>query len=117
MPPPAASKLAIALELDRAYKRHYKRPKLFGMNLAWKNYREAFGWRAADRLGRNPTANCGVFALHRDAPHWQAWARLIDAGVAAHALFLCRADRAELRDFRRAPAGQFPAGLLQLGGR
>lgn len=70
-------KIAIALELDRAYKRHYKRPKLLGMNLVWKTYREAFGWRAADRLGRNPTANCGVFALHRDAPHWQAWARLL----------------------------------------
>jgi hypothetical protein len=70
-------RLAITLELDRAYKRHYKRAKLFGWNLAWKTYREAFGWRVADRLGRNPTANCGVFALHRDAPHWQAWARIM----------------------------------------
>jgi hypothetical protein len=70
-------RLAITPEIDRAYKRHYKRPKLFGRTLAWKNYREAFGWRAADRLGRNPMVNCGVFALHRDAPHWQAWQRLI----------------------------------------
>jgi len=70
-------RLAIALELDRAYKRHYKRPKLFGWDLAWKNYRRAFGWRVADRLGRNPTANCGVFALHRDASHWAAWARIL----------------------------------------
>jgi hypothetical protein len=70
-------KLAITPEIDRAYKRHYKRPKLFGATLAWKNYREAFGWRAADRLGRNPMVNCGVFALHRDAPHWQAWARTL----------------------------------------
>ena len=70
-------RLAITLELDRAYKRHYKRPKLFGMTLTWKTYREAFGWRVADRLGRNPTANVGVFALHRDAPHWQAWARIM----------------------------------------
>jgi hypothetical protein len=70
-------RLAITPEIDRAYKRHYKRPKLFGMTLAWKNYREAFGWRVADRLGRNPMVNCGVFALHHDAPHWQAWARLI----------------------------------------
>lgn len=69
--------LAITPEIDRAYKRHYKRPKLFGRTLAWKNYREAFGWRAADRLGRNPIVNCGVFALHRDAPHWEAWARTI----------------------------------------
>jgi len=71
-------KLAIVPEIDRAYKRHYKRPKLLGMTLAWKNYREAFGWRAADRLGRNPMVNCGAFALHREAPHWAAWARLIE---------------------------------------
>jgi hypothetical protein len=70
-------RLAIVPEIDRAYKRHYKRPKLFGRTLAWKNYREAFGWRAADRLGRNPMVNCGVFALHREALHWQAWARLL----------------------------------------
>jgi hypothetical protein len=71
-------KLAITPEIDRAYKRHYKRPKLLGQNLAWKNYREAFGWRVADRLGRNPMVNCGVFALHREAPHWAAWARVIE---------------------------------------
>lgn len=71
-------KLAITPEIDRAYKRHYKRPKLFGRTLAWKNYRQAFGWRVADRLGRNPMVNCGVFALHREAPHWAAWARVIE---------------------------------------
>jgi hypothetical protein len=70
-------KLAITPEIDRAYKRHYKRPKVFGWTLSWKCYREAFGWRVADRLGRNPILNCGVFALHHDAPHWDAWARVI----------------------------------------
>jgi hypothetical protein len=70
-------KLAITPEIDRAYKRHYKRPKLFGWTLSWKNYREAFGWRTADRLGRNPMLNSGVFALHCDAPHWDAWARIL----------------------------------------
>jgi hypothetical protein len=70
-------RLAITPEIDRAYKRHYKRPKLFGRTLPWKNYREAFGWRVADRLGRNPMVNCGVFALHHDAPHWDAWARIL----------------------------------------
>lgn len=73
-------RLAIAPEIDRAYKRHYKRPKLLGLTLPWKMYREAFGWRVADRLGRNPMLNCGVFALHRDAPHWTTWQRII-AGV------------------------------------
>jgi hypothetical protein len=70
-------RLAITVEIDRAYKRHYKRPKLFGLTLPWKTYRQAFGWRVADRLGRNPFANVGVFALHREAPHWEAWARIM----------------------------------------
>ncbi|HTV46645.1 MAG TPA: hypothetical protein VMF05_15135 [Stellaceae bacterium] len=73
----ATGRLAITPEIDRAYKRHYKRPKWLGMTLAWKNYREAFGWRIADRLGRNPMVNCGVFALRGDAPHWQIWARIM----------------------------------------
>ena len=70
-------RLAITPEIDRAYKRHYKRPKPFGWTLAWKNYRTAFGWRIADRLGRNPMVNSGVFALHAEAPHWQAWRRVL----------------------------------------
>ena len=75
--PRAAASSRSSPEIDRAYKRHYKRPKLFGLTLAWKNYREAFGWRVADRLGRNPMVNCGVFALRGDAPHWEAWARIM----------------------------------------
>jgi hypothetical protein len=71
-------RLAIVPEIDRAYRRHYKRPKLFGLTLAWKNYRKAFGWRVADRLGRNPIVNCGVFALRGDAPHWQVWGRIME---------------------------------------
>jgi hypothetical protein len=68
-------KLAIVPEIDRAYKRHYKRPKLFGWTLQWKHYREGFGWRVADRLGRNPMINSGAFAARGDAPHWAAWQR------------------------------------------
>jgi hypothetical protein len=70
-------RIAITVEIDRAYKRHYKRPKLFGFTLPWKCYRTAFGWRVADRFGRNPFANCGVFALHGGAPHWLAWQEVI----------------------------------------
>lgn len=73
----AEGALAITPEIDRAYKRHYKRPKLFGFTYAWKYYREAFGWRVADRLGRNPIVNSGVFALAHEAPHWEAWARVL----------------------------------------
>jgi hypothetical protein len=66
--------LAIATEIDRAYKRHYKRPKIFGWTLTYKCYRTAFGWRVAEKLGRHPMLNVGVFALRADAPHWDAWA-------------------------------------------
>jgi hypothetical protein len=66
-------KLAIAPEIDRSYKRHYKRPKLFGTTLQWHCYRQAYGWRVADRMGRNPMLNCGVFALRADSPHWERW--------------------------------------------
>ena len=69
--------LAIAAEIDRAYKRHYKRPKIFGWTLTYKCYRTAFGWRAAERLGRNPMLNVGAFALRADAPHWDVWIRLL----------------------------------------
>jgi hypothetical protein len=69
----AGGKLAICPEIDRSYKRHYKRPKLFGMTLQWQCYRRAYGLRVADRMGRNPMLNCGVFALRGDSPHWEAW--------------------------------------------
>jgi hypothetical protein len=81
-------RLAITVEIDRAYKRHYKRPKLFGTTLAWKCYRQAFGWRVADRLGRNPMLNTGAFALLHDAPHWQAWARILSQALQRSRFFL-----------------------------
>ena len=64
--------LAIVPEIDRGYWTVHKRPRLWGQNqkcFAW-----AFGPRAGYRYGRHPTLNAGVFALHRDAPHWQLWA-------------------------------------------
>jgi hypothetical protein len=69
----AGGKLAICPEIDRSYKRHYKRPKLLGMTLQWRCYRTAYGLRVADRMGRNPMLNCGVFALRGDSPYWDVW--------------------------------------------
>jgi hypothetical protein len=103
-------KLAITPEIDRAYKRHYKRPKLFGRTLAWKNYREAFGWRVADRLGRNPIVNCGVFALHRDAPHWAAWARSMERAAQRTRFFFIEQTALNLVIFgERLPVDFLPA--------
>jgi hypothetical protein len=103
-------RLAITPEIDRAYKRHYKRPKLFGFTLAWKNYREAFGWRVADRLGRNPTLNCGVFALHHDAPHWDAWARIMARALRRTRFFFIEQTALNYAVFaERLPAELLPA--------
>lgn len=73
----ARGDIAIAAEIDRAYKRHYKRPKILGWTLTHRCYRQAFGWRVADRLGRNPMLNIGVFAMRADSAHWQPWAETL----------------------------------------
>jgi len=103
-------RIAITPEIDRAYKRHYKRPKLFGRTLVWKNYREAFGWRAADRLGRNPMLNVGAFALHCDAPHWPAWQRLIAQVLQRTRFFYAEQTALNYAIFaERLPANLLPA--------
>ena len=105
-----SDRLAITLEIDRAYKRHYKRPKFLGFTLAWKCYREAFGWRAADRLGRNPIANSGVFALHRDAPHWAHWARVMTRALQRTRFFSAEQIALNYAIFaERLPANLLPA--------
>ncbi len=47
-------RLAITPEIDRAYKRHYKRPKLFGWTLAWKNYRRSVRLARRRSAGAQP---------------------------------------------------------------
>src|SRR5947199_82278 len=72
--------LAIVPELDRGYR------LLFG-NLAghaeesvrW--YGAAYGPEVGRQMGQFPRLNAGVFALHRDAPHWEAWADALRDGL------------------------------------
>lgn len=73
--------IALAAQIDRAYKQHYKRTKLLGWTHNHKHYRLGWGWRAADRFGRMPILNSGAFALAGDAPHWAAWADTLAAGL------------------------------------
>jgi len=68
-------KLAIVPELDRSYFTMYKRPRIFGWNGAYRGYRFAFGFRVANRMAGNPFLNAGVFALHKDSPHWDLYER------------------------------------------
>jgi hypothetical protein len=40
---------------------------------AHRKYRQAYGKSTMRELGLRPVMNAGVFALHREAPHWAAW--------------------------------------------
>jgi len=67
-------KLAIVPEIDRSYSNFYKRPRRYSKTQNYRAFRWSYGWKVADRLGRNPILNSGVFALASDAPHWDLWA-------------------------------------------
>ena len=72
-----SGKLAITPQIDRAYNTNYKRPKRLGRTQNFKSFKWSYGWKTADRLGRNPILNAGIFALAHDAPHWSLWADAI----------------------------------------
>lgn len=72
--------LAIVPEMDRGSRLHY------GVLPAWwrdvaRWYDVAFGPVAAEELCSYPVLNAGVFALHRDAPHWAGWATALDQAL------------------------------------
>ena len=67
-------RIAIAAQIDRAYKGAYKRGKLFGWTHNHKHYRLGFGWRMADRFGPYPVLNSGAFSIPGAAKHWSLWA-------------------------------------------
>lgn len=72
-------RLAICPSLDRSYT-----PGQFIEWVAYRPYRvrtflykharRAFGRQIATEMALFPELNTGVFALHRDAPHWEVWA-------------------------------------------
>ncbi len=74
-------RIAIAAQVDRAYKSAYKRQKLLGWTHNHKHYRLGWGLRAADRYGRLPILNSGVFAIAADDPVWGLWADALSAGL------------------------------------
>jgi len=68
--------LAIVPEIDRADHVQYgRRPEAWKRLRSW--YAAAFGDDVAETLFSYPLLNAGVFALHRDAPHWQVWAECL----------------------------------------
>ncbi|MEP0338220.1 MAG: hypothetical protein ABJ388_03470 [Alphaproteobacteria bacterium] len=77
----ADGSLAIVPEIDRGYVAHYKRPRSYWRRPSHRMYRWAYGWKVADRLGRNPILNSGAFALRGDAPHWRLWQAALKAAL------------------------------------
>ncbi|MDE1183268.1 hypothetical protein [Paraburkholderia sp.] len=69
--------IAIVPELDPSYAEDSERDR------RETQLREYFGDAAAPLLHSNFYYNSGVFALLRDAPHWQAWANDMQKGVSA----------------------------------
>lgn len=69
---------AIVPEIDRSYTPFYNGAPYAHHLYDW--LRQCFDEDTARRLHAYPLLNCGVFAAHRDAPHWRAWAdRLADS--------------------------------------
>lgn len=72
-------KLAIVCETSRYSKQVMQvRWRLFGhaqiRSILYKNARRShIPEKDARKVGLRPTLNPGVFALHRDAPHWDIW--------------------------------------------
>ncbi|HAJ59828.1 MAG TPA: glycosyl transferase family 2, partial [Cyanobacteria bacterium UBA8543] len=46
-----------------------------------RHYQEFFGEEVAQKLYSYPLLNAGVFALHKNAPHWQVWAEFLEQGL------------------------------------
>jgi hypothetical protein len=76
-----SGRLAVTSQIDRSYQSLYKWQRPRFNTLAFREYRRAYGWRVANRLGRNPLVNSGAFALRADAPHWALWQDALTRGL------------------------------------
>ncbi len=64
--------MAIVPEIDRGSLFQFGRLNSF-WKWAFRWYSASYGDEVAKRLCSYPLLNAGVFALHREAPHWKAW--------------------------------------------
>ncbi len=85
----AKGALAIVPEVDRCFTHpstELSVDKVLGFpyrvsSYHYKRYKSIYGKDVAWRMNDKPVLNCGVFALGHDAPHWDAWARELQAGL------------------------------------
>ncbi|MBD0339499.1 MAG: glycosyltransferase, partial [Microcoleus sp. Co-bin12] len=50
----------------------------------YRDYQAAFGEEVAQQLHSYPTINAGIFALEKDAPHWEIWAEYLEQALQRH---------------------------------
>ncbi len=75
--------LAVVPELDRGYYLAYGKLPWY-WEFVYRDYQAVFGEEVAKQLHSYPTLNAGVFALHKDAPHWELWAEYLEEGLQRH---------------------------------
>jgi predicted O-methyltransferase YrrM len=75
--------LAVVPELDRNYYLAYGKLPWY-WQFVYRDYQAAFGEEVAQQLHSYPTINAGVFALHKDAPHWEIWAKYLEEALQQH---------------------------------
>ncbi len=75
--------LAVVPELDRGYYLAYGKLPWY-WEFVYRDYRAAFGEEVAQQLHSYPTINAGVFALHKNAAHWEIWAEYLEQGLQQH---------------------------------
>jgi len=75
--------LAVVPELDRGYYLAYGKLSWY-WEFVYRDYQAAFGEEVAQKLHSYPTINAGVFALHKNAPHWELWAEYLAQGLQQH---------------------------------
>lgn len=73
--------LAIVPEIDRSSQIQYGGLSQYWWEWVYHQYQATFGKEVAQDLYHYPILNAGVFALHKDAPHWQIWAECLEQGL------------------------------------
>ena len=73
--------LAIVPEIDRGSEIQYGGLRKFWWQWVYNKYQAAFGEEVAENFYSYPVLNAGVFALHKDAPHWEVWAEYLERGL------------------------------------
>jgi len=75
--------LAVVPELDRGYYLAYGKLPWY-WQFVYRDYQAAFGEEVAQQLHSYPTINAGIFALEKDAPHWEIWAEYLEQALQRH---------------------------------